>query len=75
MNRLSQAAAEEMRRLSKSASLRKDMETIAQNRHAVFTKAGVVDVDGYIDFVSQFNEFINHEPKKFAPMIDKDMRL
>jgi hypothetical protein len=38
-------------------------------------KAGDVDIDAYTAFVSQFNEFINHEPKKFVPMIDKDMRL
>lgn len=75
MNRLSQAAIEEMRTLVKSGSLRKDMETIAQNRRDQFMAEGVVDVDAYIDFVSQFNEFVNHEPKKFVPMIGKDMRL
>ena len=75
MNRLSQAAAEELRKLAKSGALRKDMETIAQNRRYAFVTADGVDVDAYVEFLSQFNEFINHEPKKFVAMIDKDMRL
>jgi hypothetical protein len=40
-----------------------------------FVRNGVVDIDAYIEFVQQFNEFINHEPKPFRPMIEKDMRL
>ena len=40
-----------------------------------FIKDGVVDMDGYSEFVQQFNEFINHKPKQFRPMIDKEMKL
>jgi hypothetical protein len=36
---------------------------------------GSVDLDRLLEFFNQFNEFINHQPKPFAPMIDKDMRL
>jgi len=30
---------------------------------------------GEAEFVTQYNEFINHEPKPFKPMIDKVMKL
>ena len=75
MTDVSEAAAAEIREAAASSVLRSDLEKIARSRHNPFMKAGVVDVDVYIDFVSQFNEFINHEPKRFVRMIDKDIRL
>jgi hypothetical protein len=51
------------------------MRYLSEHRHNPFIKDGEVDVDAYIEFVQQFNEFINHEPKPFKPMIDKDMKL
>lgn len=72
---ITERAAEELRRLSLSEALRKDMETVAAQRHNPFIKDGKVDVDAYMEFVTQFNEFINHKPKPFKPIIDKDMRL
>ena len=73
--KLSKKAEEELIKLSKSESLKKDMEAVASNRHNPFIKDGKVDVDAYIEFVSQYNEFINHRPKPFKPMIDKIMKL
>ncbi len=32
-------------------------------------------MDRLLDFLNGFNEFINHEPKPFKPMLDRDMRL
>jgi len=75
MNTISKAAADELRELSRSAKFAGEMNTVSRNRYNPFMKAGDVDIDAYIAFVSQFNEFINHEPKKFVPMIDRDMRL
>jgi len=75
MKTLSETAQEEIRKLSRSAALRNDMDAVRRTRHNPFMKAGVVDADAYIAFVSEFNEFINHEPKPFAPMQVKDMRL
>lgn len=73
--KISKEAEKELRDLATSESLRRDMETIARQRHNPFFKDGKVDVDAYIEFVTQFNEFINHEPKPFKPMIDKVMKL
>ncbi|MCX5885958.1 MAG: hypothetical protein NT096_08640 [Proteobacteria bacterium] len=72
---LSEKAKRELRELAESDSFRKDMETVRANRHNPFVKDGKVDVDAYLEFVEQYNEFINHEPKPFRRMIDKDMRL
>lgn len=71
----SKEAADELREMAGSIALKNDMEAIARGRHNPFIKAGRVDVDAYISFVSEFNEFINHEPKPFKQIIDKDMRL
>lgn len=78
MNRamtLSKEAQAEIRNLAHSKDLQKDMAAVAASRHNPFLKEGEVDVDAYIEFVSSYNEFINHEPKPFKRMIDKDVRL
>ncbi|MCL5062326.1 MAG: hypothetical protein M0Z70_11255 [Nitrospiraceae bacterium] len=72
---ISDKAAKELFELSKSDSLRKDMQTVSLQRHNPFLKDGKVDVDAYIEFLSEYNEFINHEPKPFSPIKDKIMRL
>jgi hypothetical protein len=72
---LSHAAEKEFQEMANSESFRKDMESVRLGRLHAFVKDGIVDVDAYIDFVTQFNEFIGHEPKPFRQIIDKDMRL
>lgn len=68
-------AEKELIDLARSEDIKKDMETLRLRWETPFIKNGSVDVDGYIEFVTQFNEFINHEPKPFRPIIDRDMRL
>ena len=48
---------------------------ISENRIDPFMKAGEPDADAYIEFVTQFNEFINHEPRLFRKIVDCRMRL
>jgi hypothetical protein len=72
---ISDKTAKELLDLSKSDSMRKDMQTVSSQRHNPFLKYGKVDVDAYIEFLSEYNEFINHEPKPFRPIEDKIMRL
>lgn len=73
--KLSDSAEKELVAFGNSAELRKDMEMLRLHWQAPFIKDGEVDMDAYIEFVQQFNEFINHEPKPFKPMIDKEMKL
>ena len=72
---LSPAAAKEFQELARSESLRTDMETLQRGRLHAFVRDGVVDIDAYLDFVMEFNEFISHEPKPWRQILDKDMRL
>jgi hypothetical protein len=73
--KLSSEAEKELINLAESETFKNDMELLRLRWQAPFIKAGKVDVDAYIEFVQQFNEFINHQPKPFKLMIDKDMRL
>ncbi len=72
---LSEKEKDELRILAKSASLRDDMRHVALNRHNPIVVNGEVDMDLLIEFLDQYNAFINHEPKPFKPMIDKIMKL
>ena len=72
---LSPAAEKEFQELARSESFRKDMEVVRLGRIHAFVKDGKVDIDAYLAFVTEFNEFIGHEPKPFRQIIDKDMRL
>ncbi len=69
--KISDEAKKELLKLSLSSSLRKDMQEIASNRLNPFLK----DADAYIEFINQFNEFVNHAPKPFRPIIERVMKL
>ena len=75
MATISKQEKEEMLILAASSSLREDREYLSSHRHNPVLVDGKVDMDRLIDFLTQFNEFINHEPKPFKPMIDRDMKL
>ena len=47
----------------------------AEQKHNPFFKNGKAHADAYIEFVTQYNDFINHLPKPFRRMIDNDMKL
>ncbi len=55
--------------------LEDEIRALKMQRHNPFLKNGKVDIDAYISFVTEFNEFINHTPKPFEKIIDLDMRL
>jgi hypothetical protein len=61
--------------VSATEALKHDAEVLKEKRHNPFIKEDRVDVNAYIEFVTQFNEFINHTSKPFRKIIDRDMRL
>ena len=75
MNKLSEKEKEELLNAARSESLKRDMRTVAAGRHNPFVKDGKVDIDAFVQFVCEYNEFINHEPKPFKPMKIKEMKL
>ncbi|MBI5073985.1 MAG: hypothetical protein HZB62_02260 [Nitrospirae bacterium] len=72
---ISEQERQEMQRLVESSSMRKDMEYLSSHRHNPVLVNGAFDMDRLIEFLLQFNEFINHQPKPFRPMIEKNMKL
>ncbi len=45
-----------------------DYDISFKKQKAVSSTNNVSDPDKYIEFVSFYNEFINHRPKKFKPI-------
>jgi len=72
---ISEHEKKEMLRLAGSSSLREDAEYLNAHRHNPVVIDGKVDMDRLIEFLTEYNEFINHKPKPFIPMIDKNMKL
>ena len=72
---ISKQAEEELLAGATSVKLREDLARIAQNRHNPFLVNGQVDIDRFLTFLNEFNEFINHQPKPQSRMIDKNMKL
>lgn len=67
--------AKEMQDAAKSKSLKEDMRRLKALSQNAFIRNGKADLDKYIEFLNGFNEFINHRPKYFKPMIDNIMKL
>lgn len=72
---LSDAEKKELKELAKSSKFREDLRKISKNRHNPFMVNGDVDVDRLIIFLTEYNYFINHNPKPFRRIIDKIMKL
>lgn len=72
---ISKSAQEEICDQSRSTTLRSGLDAVTGSPYNSFQSAGNIDVDAYYLFVSEFNEFINHELKLFACIQDSDMRL
>jgi hypothetical protein len=65
----------ELKELAASSSLREDLQALSRLSSRQFFRAGKVDVDLVLAFLDEFNEMINHQPKPFKKIIDRDMRL
>jgi hypothetical protein len=72
---LEQEERQELLRLAKSSTLREDMHRLASSRYNPLLIDGRVDLDRWLVFLNNYNEFINHTPKPFRPMSDRVMKL
>jgi hypothetical protein len=75
MARLSETEKAELRRAASSDSLRSDMRLLRSTRHNPALLDGRMDLDRLMDFLTQCNAFMNHEPKPFAPMLERDIKM
>ena len=55
--------------------LKGDFRKLSKNRINPFMVKGNMDLDRVLEFLNEFNAFINHTPKSFRKIIDKNMRL
>lgn len=65
----------ELKRLTKSIKLREDIRRLSKLRHNPFLVDGEVDIDRYLTFLTEYNYFINHAPRPFRRIKDKNMWL
>lgn len=72
---LSKEEKEELKYFANSSKLREDMQRLAETKYNPFLINGNVDADKILEFLTEYNCFINHAPKIFRKIIDKDMRL
>jgi len=65
----------ELLETARSQPIRRDMRHLAANRQNPLLKNGKVDLDRFLEFLNGYNEFINHQPRPFKPMVDRVMKL
>jgi len=65
----------ESRQVADSALLRKDMQYLADKRFNPLIDGQNINMDSLLVFLTEYNEFINHTPKPFRPIIDRIMKL
>ena len=66
---------QELKRLADSSKFRNDMEHLSEKPHNPFVLNDAVDIDKFMIFLTEFNQFINHNLRPFHKIIDTDMRL
>ena len=72
---LSQEDKKELLEMSKSSNLREDLRRISFNRHNPFLVNGWFDMDRWLTFLTEYNEFLGHIKRPFCKIIDKYMLL
>lgn len=76
MGFLTEKEKKEFLELVKSKDLRNDFRIIRKNKINPFLKSdGSIDIDKYIQFLNEYNNFINHTPKPFKPILIKINKL
>ncbi len=60
---------------AKSSNLKRDLRQVSKNRHNPFIVNGKLDLDCFLTFLNEYNYFINHTPRPFCKIIDRDIRL
>ncbi len=75
MGKLSKKEKEELQQVAASALFRKDMQYLSANRFNPLIDGHEINMDRLLVFLTGYNEFINHSPKPFKPIIDRIMKL
>lgn len=63
----------EFKSLSKSSAFKDDMDIVSKNRCNPFMVEGKIDLDKFLEFLTEFNYFINHARRPFNKIKDSNM--
>jgi hypothetical protein len=66
---------DELRAIAASGSMRRDSKLLSESRFNPFTPGGEVDCDRVIEFLTDYNEFLNHPTGTRRPFMEKKMLL
>ncbi|GLI36970.1 hypothetical protein KI811_15135 [Geobacter hydrogenophilus] len=72
---LSPKAREELKKAAASTELRDDMAAAAALRQPPWMRDGIVDADRWLDYLTEYNKFINHRRKPETSFIETRMLL
>lgn len=72
---LSSEEKKELIEMAHSISFREDMRQVERQRHNPFIANGKLDLNKFLTFLTEFNQFVNHKARPFLKIIDRDMRL
>jgi hypothetical protein len=65
----------ELKALAESESMRANSERLRATRPNPFMVDGKVDCDKVMEFLTDYNEFLNHPMKPHRAFIEKNMKL
>lgn len=75
MTYFSESAKKEFVDAAKSDKLRQEFDSIRKNRITMTEDNISNSVELYINFVTQYNRFINHRPKQIKRIIGENWKL
>ncbi|HCJ66890.1 MAG TPA: hypothetical protein DHV62_06070 [Elusimicrobia bacterium] len=75
MTKLTEEEKNELKKIVKSSKLRDDLRKIAKNRYNPFIINRKMDLDRLLTFLTEYNHFINHVPKPFHKIVDKNNKF
>ncbi len=75
MVKLTKEEKKEIKTLAKSKKLKEDFRKISNNRYNPFVINGKVDIDKFLNFLNEYNQFINHTPKPFKKILTRYNKL
>lgn len=58
-----------------TASMSRDMESMAKNSKTFSAKDGTYDIASWLDFATQFNAYMGHARRPFTPITGKHFKL
>lgn len=71
MAKLTEQEKKELKNIAKSKKLKEDLRKISNKRYNPFIVNGKINIDKYLDFLNEYNRFINHNMKPFKKILTK----